>query len=75
MVEVYNAIHSNRKYLVSTNPNLLWKEALKRWKIAESLIEVTGCWILNDELYLKDPKNKKAVYMWTAYTCSERKSA
>lgn len=73
MVEVYKAINSNKKYLVSADPTGLWKEALKRWKIADSRLVVTSGWILNGDLYLDDPHNRKAVHKWVAYTIPERK--
>ena len=68
MFEVYKSIEGRKTYLVSNVPIGLYEEAKKRWKIANSRIEIASCWILDNELYLENPHEKKAVKHWVAFT-------
>lgn len=67
-IEIYKGDH-NKTYLVTMYPapTALRKIARERFKVSNSRIMVCTAWILNDELYLEYPENKKAARVWTAY--------
>lgn len=68
MFEIYKAVKSRKTYLVSFGHACdLFEDAKKHYKCAVNRIAIRECWILNDELYLKDPHDKKAKLAYTAY--------
>ena len=68
MFEIYKAIKSRKTYLVSDGKACdLFEDAKKHYKCAVNRIALKECWILNDEMYLKDPHDKKAKLAYTAY--------
>lgn len=68
MFEIYKAIKSRKTYLVSDGKACdLFQDAKKHYKCAVNRIALKECWILNDELYFKDPHNKKAKIHYVAY--------
>lgn len=67
--EIYHALHSRKTYLVSFGTGYdLFFNALKHYKVKSSRIALKEGWVLNDELYLKDPHDPKAKLCYVAYT-------
>lgn len=68
MFEIYKAIKGRKTYLLSDGKSSdLFQDAKKHYKCAENRIVLTTGWVLGDELYLKDPHNKKAKFCYVAY--------
>ena len=67
--EIYHALHSRKTYLVSDGrADDLFENAKKHYKCALNKIALKEGWVLNDELYLKDPHHPKAKICYVAYT-------
>lgn len=67
MFEVYKAIKGRKTYLVfekGTSKRDMLIETVKYHKAPLISCSVIPGWILNDELYLTDPKKKGAVKRW-----------
>ena len=71
MYEVYISTEGKKKTYLVFDPNVNWDEvkktAKKFFRVSEQHIDSDACWILNDELYFKNPnkkgsKKKIAVY-------------
>lgn len=62
MIEVYKAINGKKSYIVSNEcMNNTWKYARKFFRVANDRLCSCIGWVLNGELYLENPHNKKAV--------------
>ena len=67
--EIYHALNSRKTYLVSDGrADDLFENAKKHYKVKSSRIALKEGWVLNDELYLKDPHDPKAKICYVAYT-------
>lgn len=68
MFEIYKGIKSRKTYLVSFGHACdLFVDAKKHYKCAVDRIALKECWIMNNEMYLKDPHDKKAKLAYTAF--------
>ena len=69
MFEIYKAYKGKKTYIVSDEQfHETVAYAKKHFKVSEARIVCEVGWILNKELWLEDPENKKAVKHWVAYT-------
>ena len=74
MFEIYKAINGRKTYLVSDGKACdLFQDAKKHYKCAVNRITLKEGWILGDELYLKDPHDKKAKICYVAFLSEKRK--
>lgn len=68
--EIYTSIEGRKKtYLVTDSSDIytLVHTAMKHFHVAIQNVQCVSAWILNDELYLENPHNKKATECWAAY--------